>query len=87
VAAGIFRVQAALAVAQTGDEGAARVLTENVAVRATCLLEGVLDDAGQPLADRTEEAVPGLDDLVLRVGRPLVAAIVIPVTPARPRSS
>src|SRR6185436_5446051 len=75
VRACILCVQDALAVAQAGDEGAAGVLAQNVAVRAALLLESVLHDAGEALGDRAEEAVAGVDDLVGGVGaaRPVVA--------------
>src|SRR5690606_6471271 len=52
-----------------------RVLAENVPVRPSRLLERILDDAGQPLADRAEERVPGIHYLVTRVGAPVVVVI------------
>ena len=59
VAAGILGVEHALAVAQAGDEGAAGILAQDVAVRAALLLEGVLDHVRQALGDGAEEAVAG----------------------------
>ena len=55
VAAGILGVERAFAVAQAGNECAAGILAQNVAVRAPLLLERVFDDARQALGDGAEE--------------------------------
>ena len=77
VGAGVLGVEGALAVAQPGHERAAGILAQNVAVRAALLLEGVLNHAGEPLADRAEEAVAGLQDFargVAAIARVVVVA-------------
>src|SRR5262245_9413557 len=63
MAAGILGVEDALPIAQAGHEGTGRFLAQDVAVGAALLLEHVLDHAGEPLADRAEEAVAGGQDL------------------------
>src|SRR5437762_3119703 len=76
VDAGVLGVERALAVAQAGYEGAARILAQDVAVGSALFLERVLHHAGKPLADRAEEAVTGLEDLargVAAVGDVVVA--------------
>src|SRR5262245_39241266 len=52
---GILGVEHSLAIAQAGNKGAAGILTKNIAVRSTLLLEGVLNHAGEPLAHGAEE--------------------------------
>jgi hypothetical protein len=62
--AGVLRVERALAVAQTTDEGAACLLSQNIAVGLAPLAEGALDDTGEAAGDSAEEAVAGVEDLV-----------------------
>ena len=60
--AGILGVEHALAVAQPGDEGAAGLLAEDVAVRQAPVADRLLDDLRQPARHRAEEVVAGVDD-------------------------
>src|SRR5262249_5681182 len=64
----VLGVERSLAVAEACDKCTAGILAEDVAIRPPLLLERVLDDVRQTFAHRAEEAVAGIDDLVLGVG-------------------
>ena len=58
----------AVAVARAGDEGAGTLLADDIAVWQAVALHRPLHQRGQSAGDRAEEAVPGADDLVRRIG-------------------
>ena len=57
-------VEAALAVAEAGQERAAALCSENIAVGLAVGVEGVADDACQFGGEATKEAATGLADLL-----------------------
>src|SRR6478672_5674576 len=61
---GIPRIEGPFAVPQTADEGAARFLAQNIAIRQAPLAYRFLDNGGEPVRDAAEEVMAGIDNLV-----------------------
>src|SRR5262249_44668976 len=67
-------------ITHAGHKSSTGVLAKDVSIGPALPLEHVLNDAGKPLANRTKEVMPGIEDLARRVApglRILVARIVI----------
>jgi hypothetical protein len=62
--AGILGVQDALPITQTGDPGAADLLSQDISVGQAPLAARFFDDLSKPARDRAEEPVPCFNDLV-----------------------
>ena len=68
VVSGVLGIERAFAIAQAGNQSAAGILAQDVAVGAPFALERVLDDVGQAFADRAEEAVSRIQDFAAGEG-------------------
>ncbi len=60
----VLGVEGPFAIAQPGNEGAARLLAQDIAVRLAGALEGEFDGLGETHGYATEETMAGLLDLV-----------------------